>query len=172
MPERRLVISSTRILDRVREMGALISAEYAGKDLVVVGVLNGAFIFLADLVRAIDIPHRIDFIRVASYGDSDATSGTIRLAKDVETDLRNRHVLLVEDIVDTGTTLAWLTEEFREKRPASVRICALINKKERRIKEIDIDYTGFTLESGFLVGYGLDYAGQYRSLPAVYALQI
>lgn len=172
MPERRLVISSKRIRDRVRELGAHISAEYAGKDLVVVGVLNGAFIFLADLVRAIHIPHRIDFIRVASYGDSDSSSGTIRLAKDVETNLSNRHVLLVEDIVDTGTTLAWLIGKFRERRPASVRICALINKMERRIKEIDIDYTGFTLESGFLVGYGLDYAEQYRSLPAIYTLQL
>lgn len=172
MPERRLVISSKRIRDRVRELGTLISAEYAGKDLVAIGVLNGAFIFLADLVRAIDIPLRIDFIRVASYGDSDSSSGTIRLAKDVETDLRNRHVLLVEDIVDTGTTLAWLTGKIRERRPASVRICALISKMERRIKDIDIDYTGFTLERGFLVGYGLDYAEQYRSLPAIYTLQL
>lgn len=172
MPEHHLVISRKRLRDKVGELGRLISADYAGKRLVVVGVLNGAFIFLADLVRAIDVPHRIDFIRVASYGNSSSSSGNIRLAKDVETDLRDTHVLLVEDIVDTGTTLAWLIENFRARGAVSVRTCVLIDKKERRATEIDIDYRGFTLESGFLVGYGLDYAEQYRSLPAIYNLQL
>lgn len=172
MPQRRLVLSRKRLRDKVRELGKQITADYAGKNLVVVGVLNGAFIFLADLVRTIEIPHRIDFIRVASYGNTTTSSGTIRLVRDVEADLRNSHVLLVEDIVDTGITIAWLIEKFREKRADSVRICALIDKKERRERAIAIDYVGFTLESGFLVGYGLDYAEQYRSLPAIYDLQL
>jgi hypoxanthine phosphoribosyltransferase len=171
MPERRLVIGRQQVHHRVGELGKLITADYAGKNLVVVGVLKGAFIFLADLVRVIDIPHRIDFVRVASYGNSTASSGAIRLAKDVETDLRNSHVLLVEDIVDSGITIAWLMEKFMEKQADSVRICALINKMERRERPVDIDYVGFTLESGFLVGYGLDYAEQYRSLPAIYTLE-
>jgi hypoxanthine phosphoribosyltransferase len=172
MPQLRLVLSRERIRDKVRELGKLITADYAGKNLVVVGVLNGAFIFLADLVRTIETPHRIDFIRVASYGSSAASSGTIRLAKDVETDLRNSHVLLVEDIVDTGVTIAWLIEKFRKNYADSVRICALIDKKERRERTVGIDYVGFSLKSGFLVGYGLDYAEQYRSLPAIYTLQL
>jgi len=171
MADRRLVISRKQIHDKVGELGARISADYTGKNLVMIGVLNGAFIFLADLVRSVTIPHQIDFIRVASYGKSSASSGSIRLAKDVEIDLRERHVLLVEDIVDTGATLAWLSDKFREHQAASVRICAFIDKKERREREVIIDYTGFTLEGGFLVGYGLDYAEQYRYLPEIYSLQ-
>jgi len=171
MADRRLVISRKQIHDKVGELGARISADYTGKNLVMIGVLNGAFIFLADLVRSVTIPHQIDFIRVASYGKSSASSGSIRLAKDVEIDLREQHVLLVEDIVDTGATLAWLSDKFREHQAASVRICAFIDKKERREREVIIDYTGFTLEGGFLVGYGLDYAEQYRYLPEIYSLQ-
>lgn len=171
MADRHLVISRKQIHDKVGELGARISADYTGKNLVMIGVLNGAFIFLADLVRSVTIPHQIDFIRVASYGKSSASSGSIRLAKDVEIDLREQHVLLVEDIVDTGATLAWLSDKFREHQAASVRICAFIDKKERREREVIIDYTGFTLEGGFLVGYGLDYAEQYRYLPEIYSLQ-
>ena len=124
---------------------------------------------VTDLVRTVTIPHQIDFIRVASYGHDNSSSGTIRLAKDVELDLRGRHVLLVEDIVDTGTTLAWLTERFKDRQAASVRICALIDKKERRKIEVPLEYIGFARD-GFLVGYGLDYAEQYRYLPEIYSL--
>lgn len=169
MADRHLVISREQLRATVSALGARISADYAGKELVMVGVLNGAFIFLADLVRAVTIPHQIDFIRVASYGHSDSSSGTIRLAKDVELDLRDRHVLLVEDIVDTGTTLAWLTERFKDRQAASVGICALIDKKERRQTEVRLDYVGFA-QDGFLVGYGLDYAEQFRYLPEIYSL--
>lgn len=171
MAVRQLVLSSTQIKSRVAELAQQISADYADRNLLMIGVLNGAFIFLADLARAVTIPHQIDFIRVASYGQSATTSGTIRLVKDVEIDLAGKDILLVEDIVDTGTTLAWLAETFREKQAASVRVCALIDKKERRESEVLIDYTGFTLERGFLVGYGLDYAEQHRSLPDIYSLQ-
>mgnify|MGYP001045601772 CR=1 FL=1 len=169
MADHHLVISKERLQETVCALGARISADYAGKELVLVGVLNGAFIFLADLVRAVSIPHQIDFIRVASYGQSDSSSGTIRMAKDIELDIRGKHVLLVEDIVDTGTTLAWLSERFKDKQAASVKICALIDKKERRKTEVPLDYLGF-VRDGFLVGYGLDFAEQYRSLPEIYSL--
>jgi hypoxanthine phosphoribosyltransferase len=169
MADRHLVISREQLHATVNAIGARISADYAGKDLVMIGILNGAFIFLADLVRTVTIPHQIDFIRVASYGQSDSSSGTIRMAKDVELDIKDRHVLLVEDIVDTGTTLAWLTERFRDRQAASVKICALIDKKERRQTEVRLDYIGFA-QDGFLVGYGLDFAEQYRYLPEIYSL--
>ena len=170
MPEQQLVLSSERIQTRITELAAQIATDYRDKDLVLIGVLNGAFIFLADLCRALTIPHQIDFIRVASYGNSTSTSGTVRLSKDIELDLTDKHVLLVEDIVDTGTTLAWLTKRLESRRTASVRVCALINKTERRECAVQVDYRGFELD-GFLVGYGLDYAEQYRHLPEIYTLQ-
>ena len=169
MADRHLVISKEELQAAVNALGARISADYAGTDLVLIGVLNGAFIFLADLARAITIPHQIDFIRVASYGQSNSSSGTIRIGKDSELDIRDKHVLLVEDIVDTGTTLAWLIERFKDRQAASVKICALIDKKERRKTEVPLDYLGF-VRDGFLVGYGLDFAEQYRSLPEIYSL--
>jgi len=171
MPDRTLVISKEQIRERVLALATQINADYSGKELVLIGILNGAFMFLADLARLITVPHRIDFIRVASYGNSDTSSGDIRLSKDVELDLRGTHVLLVEDIIDTGATLAWLKEYFNAKQTATVRICTLIDKKERRRSQIPIDYIGFSLEKGFLVGYGLDYAQQYRHLPEIFSLE-
>ena len=171
MSDRKVVISKQQIHEKVDALAAQISADYSGKNLILTGVLNGAFIFLADLARAITIPHQIDFIRVASYGNSDSSSGTITLTKDIELDCKDKHVLLVEDIIDTGATLDWLTNTFNDRDAASVRICALIDKKERRISEIPIDYIGFSLERGFLVGYGLDYAQQHRHLAEIYTLQ-
>ena len=171
MSDRKVVINKIQIHEKVDALAAQISTDYSGKDLILTGVLNGAFIFLADLARAITIPHQIDFIRVASYGNSDSSTGTITLTKDIELDCKDKHVLLVEDIIDTGATLDWLTNRFNDREAASVRICALINKKERRISDIPIDYIGFSLERGFLVGYGLDYAQQHRHLPEIYTLQ-
>ncbi len=170
MKTRKLVLGRERIHSRIIKLGKLITADYSGKKLVMIGVLNGAFIFLADLVRAVTTAHEIDFIKVASYGDSASSSGTIRLVKDVEINIAGKDILLVEDIVDSGRTLAWLTENFAHKQAASVRVCALIDKQERRETEVEIDYTGFVLEQGFLVGYGLDYAQQYRHLPEIFAL--
>lgn len=172
MPDRKLVISKEQIREKVAELADRISRDYAGQELVLIGVLNGAFIFLADLVRAVSIPHQIDFIRVASYGKSDSSSGSIRLTKDVELDLTGKHILLVEDIIDTGSTLAWLVKKFTSKKTASVRLCTLIDKKERRRSDVKIDYVGFSLEQGFLVGYGLDYAEQYRYLPEICSLEL
>lgn len=172
MSDRRLVLSKKQIQEKVTELAEQIDSDYSGKDLVLIGVLNGAFIFLADLVRSVSIPHQVDFIRVASYGDSDSPSGTIRLSKEVELDFQDKHILLVEDIIDTGATLTWLMEYFRDKEAASVRICTLIDKKERRQSDVSIDYVGFPLVSGFLVGYGLDYAEQYRHLPEIFTLEL
>lgn len=169
-PPREPVISTEQILQRVQELGRQITEEYAGKRLVLLGVLNGAFIFAADLCRAIDLDLEVDFIRVASYGAATVSSGTIRLIKEPGIDLAGKEVLLVEDIVDTGTTMAWLRDHFRTSQAQSVRICALIDKKERRKVVVDVDYVGFDLDRGFLVGYGLDYAERYRNLKAIYSL--
>jgi len=170
MAKQELILSQQQITDRVGELGERISADYKDKNLVMVGVLNGSFIFLADLVRTVTISHQIDFIRVASYGSSKTSSGKINLSKDVELDLAGKDILLVEDIVDTGTTLQWLVHYFTGKKTRSVRTCALIDKKERREADVSVNYTGFSLDRGFLVGYGLDYAEQYRHLPQIYSL--
>ncbi|WP_310599574.1 hypoxanthine phosphoribosyltransferase [Desulfobulbus sp.] len=170
-PRRELILSSRQIQERVQELGRRITQDYQGKRLVLLGVLNGAFIFAADLCRAIALDLEVDFIRVTSYGASTVSSGTIRLLKEPGIDLADKDVLLVEDIVDTGTTMAWLRDHFRQSPACSVRICSLIDKKERRAVPVEVDYTGFDLDHGFLVGYGLDCAEQYRNLPAIYSLE-
>jgi len=165
-----ILFSREQIQTRVRELGAQISRDLSGRPLVVIGILKGAFIFLADLVRAMDMDMAVDFIRVASYGDATTTSGTIRLSKPPEIPLAGKEILLVEDIVDTGITLDWLQTYFREQGAKEVRICALIDKQERRERDVTVDYAGFTVTRGFLVGYGLDHAERYRNLDAVWAL--
>ena len=156
--------------DRDRLKGAKITGDYADSNLLVVGVLNGAFIFMADLVREIHLDLQIDFVRAASYGMSSESSGEIRFSKDVELDTRGKDILVVEDIVDTGLTLASLINYLKEKGARSVRTCALIDKKERREVEIAIDYVGFEVKEGFLVGYGLDCREQHRQYGEVYHL--
>jgi hypoxanthine phosphoribosyltransferase len=170
-PLRNVILSTGIIQGRVQELGRQITRDYQGNALVLLGVLNGAFIFAADLCRAIDLDLEIDFIRVASYGTSTISSGNIRLLKEPGIDLAGKDVLLVEDIVDTGTTMAWLQDHFRHSPARSVRICSLIDKKERRIVPVEVDYIGFALDRGFLVGYGLDCAEKYRNLPAIYSLE-
>ena len=169
---KELVLSSKQIQDRVQEMGQQIAADYLGKELVVIGVLKGAFIFMADLVRAIDLPLATDFIQVSSYGSGSSSSGEITLVASPAQPIKDRHLLLVEDIVDTGLTMRWLADHFKTKGAASVRICSLIDKAERREHSIHIDYAGFTISEGFLIGYGLDYDEQYRNLPAIYHLTL
>ncbi len=171
MTTKKLILSQEEIARRVDQLGHEISAFYQNRPLVLVGVLKGAFIFMADLARALTRDVELDFVRVASYGMSSTSSGEISLSKDVDLDLSGKDVLLVEDIVDTGRTLAWLKEFFQDKGAASVRICTLIDKKERRQTEIDVDFLGFAVEEGFLVGYGLDCAEKYRNLAAVYHLE-
>jgi hypoxanthine phosphoribosyltransferase len=156
---------------RVRELAAEISRDYQGKDLLIVGVLKGAFIFMADLIRDLTIPCRIDFVRLASYGAGSTSSGEIRITKDLETPIAGRDVLIVEDIVDTGLTLSRLLEELRGRRPASLRVCAFLDKHERRQIPFTADYVGFTIPDGFVVGYGLDYNERFRFLPDVCVLR-
>jgi hypoxanthine phosphoribosyltransferase len=170
-PLREEIVSSRKIEERVHELGQQITRDYQGRQLVLLGVLNGAFIFAADLCRAIDLDLAIDFIRVTSYGSSTVSSGTIRLLKEPSIELEGKDVLLVEDIVDTGATMAWLRDHFRKSPALSVRICSLIDKKERRVVPVEVDYIGFALDRGFLVGYGLDCAEKYRNLPAIYSLE-
>jgi len=169
-PKRRL-ISRARIARRVKELAQEIGRDYAGRDLVLVGVLKGVFIFLADLVRALPFPVEVDFVRLRSYGGGTTTSGEVHITKDVESPLQDRDVLIVEDIVDTGLTLAFLKEHLAEHRPRSLRICCFIDKQERREVDVPLDYVGFGVEKGFLVGYGLDCGEQQRTLPEVFVLE-
>ncbi len=165
----REVLSAETIGNRVKELGAEITRDYQGRTLVVVGILNGAFIFMADLVRAIDLQVQTDFVRLASYRGTDST-GQVTITKDVELVLKDKDVLVVEDIVDTGYTLQYLKEVLKLHNAASVKICCLIDKKERRKVPIEVDYVGFDIPKGFLVGYGLDYEEDYRHLSGIYHL--
>ena len=171
MPDKKLILSKEDIARRVKELGAALTRDYAGANLLVIGVLNGAFIFMADLVREIKLDLQVDFVRVASYGMSTESCGEIRFSKDVELDIREKDLLLVEDIVDTGLTLSSLHSYLKERGARSIRTCALIDKKERRQVEIHIEYVGFEIKEGFLVGYGLDCREQLRQLPEVYHLE-
>lgn len=163
-----LKIAQDEIQKRIHALAAQIRSDYRGKDLLLVGVLKGAFIFLADLVRSLDLPLEVDFIRIASYGASTESSGGITLSKDLECSIEDRDVLVVEDIVDTGVTMRWLLAHLQCRHPRSVKICALIDKYERRTVEVPVHYTGFRIPSGFVVGYGLDFAEKYRGLQGIY----
>ena len=171
MPELLPVLSQEAIEKRVVEMARLISEDYRGRDLVVIGVLKGAFIFLADLVRHLTIGVTVDFIGASSYGSECVSSGAITLTRALSVDVRNKDVLLVEDIVDTGLTLAHLINHLESLGTRSVRVCAMIDKHERRQQKVPVAYSGFHIGEGFLVGYGLDYAEQYRHLPGIYHLK-
>ena len=157
-------ISERRLRDRVRALGRTIRTDYKGRELVLVGILKGSFIFMADLARAIDLPLTCDFLRVSSYGSGTSSSGTIRMEFDLSHPVAGKHVLLVEDIVDTGWTLDHVLRELRKKRPASLRLAALLHKPERTRVEVPIDYLGFSIPDRFVVGYGLDFDGRYRNL--------
>jgi hypoxanthine phosphoribosyltransferase len=167
---KKLIISREAIATRIKELAALISRDYADKNPLLVGILKGAFIFLADLTRALDFPVQVDFVRLRSYGAGTKTSGEVHITKDVETIIKDRHVLVVEDIVDAGLTLDFLLGHLASFQPASLKICCLIDKKERRQVEVPLDYVGFTIEKGFLVGYGLDSGEKFRTLPDVYEM--
>jgi len=172
-PELKLVLSRGQISNRVQELGSQISQELGDRELVVIGVLKGAFIFMSDLVRALEIPLQLEFVRLKSYGSDTASSGEVYITKDLEPEVRlmGKHVLLIEDIVDTGLTLAFLKDHLARHKPASIKICALIDKLERRERLVELDYVGFTVKKGFLVGYGLDAAEQHRHLPDIYELK-
>ena len=169
--EKRVLISRQEIRDKVRDLAQRISSDYAGKEPILIGILNGVVFFFAELVMALSIPSKIDFIRVSSYGAGKASSGTITLVKDVEIPVKGQDLIIVEDIVDTGLTLGYLVEKLKIREPASVKICALIDKTERREQDVAIDYCGFRVQEGFLVGYGLDWAEQYRYLPDICVIE-
>ncbi len=169
--EKELLISRETIQAKVKELANQISLDYKGREPILIGILNGVVFFFADLVMEMDIPSKIDFIRAASYGSGTSSSGTVKLTKDVEIPIQGKPVIIIEDIVDTGLTLKEIVKSLEEKGPESIKICALIDKLERRDEEIVIDYCGFQVEKGFLVGYGLDHDEQYRYLPEIYALK-
>ncbi len=168
MERLEILLTEEQIQEKVRELAARINRDYAGKELLVVGILRGALIFMADLVRLLEVPVRVDFIAVASYGDATESSGVVRILKDLDESVAGRHVLLVEDIVDTGLTLRYLRDYLQGQGPASLRICTLLDKPARRKVELTPDYNGFCIPDYFVVGYGLDCAQRYRNLPAVY----
>ncbi|MCB2186596.1 MAG: hypoxanthine phosphoribosyltransferase [Deltaproteobacteria bacterium] len=169
--ERVTVLAPDTIQERVRQLAQQISQDLAGEKLVVLGILKGAFIFLSDLVRHLDVPCQVDFVRLSSYGSSAESSGTITMTQAPEIDLTGRTVLVVEDIVDTGLTLQWLLSRIQEMNPGSIKTCTLIDKPERRRVEVSMDYVGFHVPEGFLVGYGLDFDECFRHLPGIYELK-
>ncbi|MBC8207592.1 MAG: hypoxanthine phosphoribosyltransferase [Desulfobulbaceae bacterium] len=164
----QLILSPETIAQRISTLGQTITQDYKDKNLLAIGVLKGSFIFMADLVRAINKDLQMDFIRVSSYGSGTSSSGTIKLVSEPSAAIRGSHILLIEDIVDSGLTLQWLQRHFLDLGAASVKVCSLINKNERREQDVHIDYAGFEINQGFLIGYGLDYDELYRNLDGVY----
>lgn len=162
-----ILIPEADILNKVAELGKQITEDYRGKYLLLLGTLKGAVPFIADLARAIELPLEIDYMAISSYGNSTQSSGVVRILKDLEGPLDQKHVLIVEDIVDSGLTLHYLMEVLRQRRPLSLRVCALLDKGRERVKAAKIDYMGFRIPNRFVVGYGLDYAQRYRNLPYV-----
>lgn len=169
--EMECLISLEDIRKRVKELGIQISQDYRGKEPIMIGILNGVIFFFSDLVLSLDIPVKIDFIRAASYGASMESSGDIKITKDVELPVSGQDIILVEDIIDTGLTLKVIKDRLRQRGASSVRICVLIDKGERRKERIYIDYCGFKIPEGFLVGYGLDFNERYRYLPGIFKLK-
>ncbi|HEV3191066.1 MAG TPA: hypoxanthine phosphoribosyltransferase [Polyangiaceae bacterium] len=168
MPSRpATMLSAEQISRRVRELGAQITHDYADRALALVCVLKGSFVFAADLARAIELPLRVEFLGVRSYGAGTETSGVVQITQDLSHPIEHQHVLLVEDIIDTGLTVAYLMDLFRTRGPASVRVCALLHKPSRARAQVPIDYLGFTIEDRFVVGYGLDVGELYRNLPYI-----
>lgn len=168
----KILFSREIIAKKVKQLGALITNYYLDKDdLIVVGILKGANVFLSDLIREIDVPLHIDFMAVSSYGSSTESSGVVRILKDIEIDLLGKHVLIVEDIVDTGLTLEYITNNILSRQIASVKICSLLNKPSKRKCDVTIDYIGFEIPDVFVVGYGIDYAEKYRNLPYIGVLK-
>jgi hypoxanthine phosphoribosyltransferase len=166
-----LLYSRDQIARRVRELATVISADYAGADLVLVGILRGSFVFLADLIRQLTVPVVIDFIGAASYGSGTQSSGQVTFTRDLQVPVAGRDLLLVEDIEDTGITLQAIQKKLEELGPRSMKVCILIDKRERRKIDMPLDYVGFEIDKGFIVGYGIDYAEQYRYLPDIYWIE-
>jgi len=156
MTIKEVLYTKEEIDKRVTELADTISRDYKGKEIIVIGVLKGAFIFMADLIRCLNVPCIVDFIRVASYGSGTVSSGEIEIKKDIETNIEGKDVLIIEDIIDTGLTMSFLMDKLKERNPHSLKVCVFLDKKHRREIEFNADYVGFTMDEGFVVGYGLD----------------
>jgi hypoxanthine phosphoribosyltransferase len=162
-----ILISADDLQARIRELGREITEEYAGRELLLVGVLKGAVFFMADLMRHLKVPCEIDFMAISSYGASTDSSGVVRILKDLDINIEGRHVLVVEDIIDSGLTLSYLVRNLESREPESLEVCALLTKTARREMEVDVRYVGFEIPNKFVIGYGLDFAERYRNLPYV-----
>lgn len=162
-----VLLSETAIQTRIRDLAQEISDTYRDKELVIIGVLTGAVLFLSDLIRHLDLPMELDFVALSSYGEATKSSGEVRVLKDLTHPVEGKHVLVIEDIIDTGLTLRYFLETLHARQPASVATCVLLDKPSRRIVEVPVEYCGFSIEDRFVVGYGLDYAGRYRNLPYI-----
>jgi hypoxanthine phosphoribosyltransferase len=172
MPDvKKVLIPSSEIQAKVRELGERITNDYHGEKPLLIGVLRGAVVVMGDLMRNIDLQCEIDFMDISSYGSGTSSSGVVRILKDLEEDITDRHVLIVEDIIDTGLTLSYLLRSLLARKPASLEICALLSKPSRRRVDLDVKYLGFEVPDEFVVGYGLDYAGAYRNLPDICILK-
>ncbi|MFY9176618.1 MAG: hypoxanthine phosphoribosyltransferase [Caldicoprobacterales bacterium] len=167
----KILIDEETIMKRVAEMGAEITKDYQGKELVVIGILRGGVIFMSDLVKQIKLPLFMDFMAVSSYGMSTKSSGVVRILKDLNEDIEGKDVLIVEDIVDTGLTLHYLVDYIKSRKPKSVKVCCFLDKPSRRKVDVRADYVGFEIPDEFVIGYGLDYAQKYRNLPYVSVLE-
>jgi hypoxanthine phosphoribosyltransferase len=165
-----IMIEQDRLQARIRELGEEVSRDYAGRDLLLVGVLKGAVFFMADLMRELTVPCEIDFMAISSYGAQTDSSGVVRILKDLDTNIAGRDVLVVEDIIDSGLTLSYLMRSLKARKPASLEVCALMTKPERREIEVPVRYVGFEIPNKFVIGYGLDFAERYRNLPYVAVL--
>ena len=168
----RVLISEEEVNEKVREIGARISADYKGKQVHLICVLKGGVFFACELSKRITVPVTLDFMSVSSYGDDTKSSGVVRIVKDLDEPLEGKDVIVVEDIIDSGRTLSYLMEILRGRKPASLRLCTLLDKPERRVRKVDVDYTCFEIPDEFVVGYGLDYAQIYRNLPFVGVLEL
>lgn len=168
---KQILLTEEQIAKKVAELGSRISRDYEGKPLLMVGLLKGAVVFMSDLMRCITIPAAVDFMAVSSYGTGAKTSGVVKIVKDLDVDVGAYDILIVEDILDSGMTLSYITEMLKARGATSIRLCALLNKPERRLAPVDVDYEGFVIPDEFVVGYGLDYAEKYRNLPYIAVLK-
>ncbi|MCL2828815.1 MAG: hypoxanthine phosphoribosyltransferase [Oscillospiraceae bacterium] len=163
----RVLYTEEALKERITELGKRMTADYQGKNPVFIGVLKGSFMFMADLMRTIDLPCEVEFMAVSSYGNKSETTGAVRITQDLDMDIENRHAIIVEDILDSGLTLNYLINYLNGSKPASIEICTLLDKPERRRAQVNPKYTGFTIPDAFVVGYGLDFAQRYRNLPYI-----
>ena len=168
----KVLISEEEVDARIRELGEKISKEYEGKQIHLICVLKGGVFFMCELAERITVPVSMDFMCVGSYGDGTKSSGVVRLAKDLDESIENKEVLIVEDIIDSGNTLYYLMDVLRQRKPASLRLCTLLDKPDRRVKDVHVDWTGFEIPDEFVVGYGLDYAQKYRNLPYIGVVEV